>query len=712
VPERTRPLILIADDDPIIGIVASAAIELGGMDVVLASGGEEALALFAEVRPDAVLLDVMMPDLDGYEVCRRLRVLPAATRVPVLMMTALDDSSSIDRAFECGCSGFVTKPLHPVLLVHWVRFQLRAAHAVLAAEEAADRLSRAQTLARLAQWELDLTSARLDWSPATRLVFGDALVDGAPSTEAFLAWVHKDDRARVARALAQPEAHRLDYRLMLPGIGERIVHQEAELVESAGPLGRRLLGATQDVTDLRLAERMIQRMTLEDELTGLPNRESARRALDSAIADAAPTSTVAVLKVGLDNFARINDVFGRPVGDVLLKSFAARLEQKVHDLQAKGELPTTAGDTQVLVGRAGADQFIVLLPGLRDAGEAARVVRALLGELEAPFDVGGAELTVTSSVGVATFPADGDDADVLLERAVAAMNHAKTGGRNQFRFFAPAIQEGVERSHYVETSLRAALQSGQNLALHYQPKVELPSRRATGVEALVRWTGSGPPISPFELVTVAEATGLIGALGDWVLLTGCVQAKTWQEQGLLGIRMAINIAPSHFAAPDFVERLTRVIDEVGLAPDALELEITEGTMMKNTASVTETLAAIKALGVHVALDDFGTGYSSLSYLTTLPIDTLKVDRSFVSGLGKNRKYDTITSVIVGLAQRLGVDVVVEGVETEEQLAFFEDLGTITIQGWYFAKAMPSGPATKWLREQNAESRVVVLRPTG
>jgi EAL domain-containing protein (putative c-di-GMP-specific phosphodiesterase class I) len=155
-----------------------------------------------------------------------------------------------------------------------------------------------------------------------------------------------------------------------------------------------------------------------------------------------------------------------------------------------------------------------------------------------------------------------------------------------------------------------------------------------------------------------------------------------------------------------------VIDEVGLAPDALELEITEGTMMKNTASVTETLAAIKALGVHVALDDFGTGYSSLSYLTTLPIDTLKVDRSFVSGLGKSKKYDTITSVIVGLAQRLGVDVVVEGVETEEQLAFFEGLGTITIQGWYFAKAMPAGPATKWLRERSAESSVVVLRPTG
>jgi diguanylate cyclase (GGDEF)-like protein len=710
VPERTRPLILIADDDPIIGIVASAAIEVGGMDVVSASGGEEALALFAEVRPDAVLLDVMMPDLDGYEVCRRLRLLPSSARVPVLMMTALDDSSSIDRAFECGCSGFVTKPLHPVLLVHWVRFQLRAAQAVLAAEESADRLSRAQTLARLAQWELDPTSSRFAWSPATRIVFGDALVDGAASTEDFLTWVHADDRARVGRALSQAEGHRLDFRLMLPGIGERIVHQEAELVEGAGPLGRRLLGATQDVTDLRLAERMIQRMTLEDELTGLPNRESARRALDSAIADAAPTSTVAVLKVGLDNFARINDVFGRPVGDILLKSFADRLVQKVRDLQAQGGLAND--DSHVLVGRAGADQFIVLLPELRDAGDAARVVRALLTELEAPFDVGGASLTVTSSVGVATFPADGHDPDVLLERAAAAMNHAKSGGRNQFRFFAPAIQEGVERAHYIETSLRAALHSGQNLALHYQPKVELPSRRVTGVEALVRWTGSGPPISPFELVTVAEATGLIVPLGDWVLLTGCLQAKAWQDQGLVGIRMAINIAPSHFAAPDFVERLTQVITDVGLEPDALELEITEGTMMKNTASVTETLAAIKALGVHVALDDFGTGYSSLSYLTTLPIDTLKVDRSFVSGLGKTKKYDTITSVIVGLAQRLGVDVVVEGVETEEQLAFFEGLGTITIQGWYFAKAMPAGAATKWIREKSAESRVVVLRPTG
>jgi len=692
VHDRRRPLVLVADDDPIVRLLATEALETAAMDVVAASTGGEALALFAQVSPDAVLLDVVMPDVDGFAVCRQLRTLPTGVTTPIVMMTARDDEQSIDRAYECGSTDFVLKPLNPTLLGHRLRYLLRAAQAFRESRESGARLARAQRLARLAQWEIDLRTGAVRWSDVSGQILGASF--GASSVATLLEHVHEGDRARVSAAFSRPESHSIDYRLRLADGSERVVHQEAELVDDGELLERRLLGATQDVTALRLAERRIERMAVEDELTGLPNRGAARAALTAVLPrDTAPGEPAAVLIVGVDNLKRVNDTFGRQVRDHLVRGVGQRL----------AELVRTELSPDALVGRSAEEDFVVILPRAQVA-DAARRAREVLATLEAPYDTGDLSVRSSASIGIATYPDDGRDAALLLERAEAAMHHAReAGGRERLRFYTPSLQATVERAHRVETVLRAALLSGSGLALHYQPKVDVPSGRVGGLEALLRYTGDGPGISPAELVAVAEEVNLIVPLGEWILRTACRQARAWRDEGL-ALRVAVNVAAAQFAEPSFVARVTSILGEVGLPAELLELEITEGTMIESGAAT--TMAALRALGVRIALDDFGTGFSSLSYLTTLPIDSLKIDRSFILGLGTTQRSEAITAAIISLSQGLAIDVVAEGVETELQRGFFEGRGKLAIQGWYYAKAMPSSAVSIWLRERE---RVDVAR---
>jgi len=282
------------------------------------------------------------------------------------------------------------------------------------------------------------------------------------------------------------------------------------------------------------------------------------------------------------------------------------------------------------------------------------------------------------------------------------MHAAKERGRNGFQVFAAEIQEKVEKKLGIESRLRAALTTGVGLELHYQPKVEIPSGRVAGVEALLRWTPDGhQPISPPEIIAVAEETGLIVQLGHWVLQTACAQAKRWLKECARPIRVAVNVSGREFCEPDFAEKVARVLHSTELPPDLLELEITEGVMMSDTTASAQMLEELKAIGVRISLDDFGTGYSSLSYMTRLPIDSLKIDRSFIKEIGVTRKSEAIVGAIIALAHNLDLEVVAEGVETDDQRIFLERYGALEIQGWLFAKAMPGEKAAQWISRHEA-----------
>lgn len=692
---RSRPLVLLVDADDAMRTNGTAALQEVDLDVICAAGSAQALVLCAVRRPDVVLLDVRMPDVEGSSVCAQIRQMGGGASIPILMMTAHDDLASIERAYDCGATDFVTKPIGYGLLAHRVRYLLRSSRAFIDIREGARSLARAQRLARLVQWELDLDTQVFTWSETSSDVF-NGLEGAGDLSESLLRWVHPKDRTNVADALARGEAHHVEYRLVLPTGEERFVHQEAETELDEATGGARMIGTAQDVTELRAAERQVAHLAFYDALTELPNRAHACRFLESALREAVLCDeSIAVISLDLDLFRRVNDSIGHFAGNTLLQEVAGRIRAVVKEHE--GNCPSLR--PQAIAARLGGDEFVVILRDVQTDDDAPGLFRHLAERISEPYVVDGSAVVVSCSAGIATYPTNGSDVDTLLMHADAAMHSAKLSGRNGFQHFASEIQQKVERRLLVESRLRGALASGHGLELHYQPKVEAPGGRVAGVEALLRWTpDEAGPISPTELVAVAEDTGLVLQLGDWVLQTACEQAGRWVDEGLRPIRVAVNISAHQFREPDFAEKVARVLAETQLSPDLLELEITEGVMMFDTVATGRMLEDLKLLGVRIALDDFGTGYSSLAYLTRFPIDTLKIDRSFVKEIGVTRKSETIVGAIIALAQSLEIAVVAEGVETDEQRLFLERFGALEIQGWLFAKAMPGGVVAAWVVE--------------
>jgi len=724
-PAARRPMVLVVDDDPVMLLLLVEALEGADFEVVQAMDGGEALAAFEARRPDLVLLDVVMPGSNGYDVCRKLRALPGGIAVPVVMMTGLEDVTSIREAYEAGATDFVPKPVHTSLLPHRLRYLLRAAAAFREARESSQRLSRAQRLAGIAQWELEIGSGAFRWSEEARTLFGIADAGAVIEVGAMLRCVHADDRAGLERLLASPSGHRTEYRMLMPDGRERKIHQEAEVVIDELDGKTRLVGAAQDVTELRAAERRVRSLAYFDDVTGLPNRAFLHKFLAYALAAAQRAGQgLAVLSLDLDLFKRVNDTHGHAAGDALLREVAARLLASTRASDAvAGPDPSLPLESHLaepsVASRLGGDEFVVILTQLRNPEDAAFGAQRIAEAMGKSFTIAGAEVFISASIGVATYPENGTSVDVLLEHADAAMYQVKDGGRNGYQFFSPAVHEKARRRRELETGLRAALARSRvtpgvardgalprsEFELFYQPIVQLPSNRVAGVEALLRWRAGGPsPISPAEFIPVAEDTGLIVPLGHWVVEAACAHARELAQAGH-ELHVAVNVSTRQFREAGFVERVAAVLRETGLPPSRLELEITERTVMDDVAAGCRVLGELKRLGVRIALDDFGTGYSSLSYLTQLPIDVLKIDRSFVKDLGTHGRTETITAAIMALAGGLGMHVVAEGVETEAQLAFLRAQGPVEIQGFLFARPMPRADLDAWLTAHAATPQV-------
>jgi diguanylate cyclase (GGDEF)-like protein len=687
--EMAATTILIAAADGTTRQLARESLAAVGLATIEATDGALALRRVAIDRPALVLVDTALAVLDGYQVCAAIRRLPRLSRTPVLMMTPPDDAA-VEQAFAAGATDFLTRPFAGSHLAHRVRHLLRAADAFHAADETARRLGHAQRLARLAHWRLK--DGHFEWLAGDGLGLAGG---GGGSFGALIAMVHPDDRDRVGAALRSGTSHQIDYRLVLPDGSERMVHQEAELVDD-DDVGVVLSGATQDVTELRLAERRILRLAYFDDLTGLPNRAFLHRYVARAAADAERYEhAMAVLAIDLDFFQKINDTFGHAVGDAVLREAGQRVAGCIRagDALIRPVDPDNWGGDAV-AARVDGDQFVVVLGRIRRADDAATVARRVSDSLAAAFDIGGTSVYVSSSVGIATFPEGSADPGALLERAEAALHQAKARGRNGYQFFDQAIQDRAQRRVELENRLRAAvgrIATGDvEFVVHYQPKVAPVTAAILGVEALIRWVPPGAPmVSPMEFIPAAEDSGLIVPLGEWVLRTACRQAATWRGLGLDHLRVAVNISSRQFHEASFVPTVAAILAETGIPPGHLELEITEHLVVADTERSQQVLAELKALGVRIALDDFGTGYSSLGYLTRFPIDTLKIDRSFVTGLGNDESSGAVAMAIIALGKSLGMEIVAEGVETPVQQAFLTEHGCHELQGFLFSRPRPA-----------------------
>ena len=459
---------------------------------------------------------------------------------------------------------------------------------------------------------------------------------------------------------------------------------------------------SRDITERKDAEKKITQLAMFDSLTGLPNRQSflSRVARETRRAER-NGSSFAVLFMDLDGFKNINDTLGHEAGDQALKWAADRLREGVRpsDLVARQDQPALA---DVEIARLGGDEFTALIVDITCAEDAHVVARRILEMIRRPFTLLGREINLSTSIGIAVFRDDGDDALTLLKHADTAMYHAKESGRDNYRFYNASLTEQVIKRMALEREMRAALEHGE-LNLHYQPQFDAQSGRICGVEALIRWQHPvRGMVAPGEFIAAAEQSGLIIPIGQWVLATACADAARWQQAGY-PVRVAVNLSPAQFKDLHLVQRVMDSLNTSGLAPALLELELTEGVVMQDTATTQQTLLAFKALGVQVTLDDFGTGYSSLSYLKRFQVYKIKIDQSFVRDITEDPEDKAIVGAIISMARSLGIRTIAEGVETQAQLDYLQEEGCDEVQGYLFSKPMTADTFESYIIEAAANT---------
>lgn len=447
-----------------------------------------------------------------------------------------------------------------------------------------------------------------------------------------------------------------------------------------------MIGVAIDISDRKRHEKELAYRADYDQLTGLPNRNLILNQVDQAFRIAKrQQKLVAVFFLDLDNFKTINDTMGHRVGDELLRQVAKRLKKTLRE----SDIPA----------RLGGDEFLIVAENLTCTGDAEKVAKKIANTFEPSFVLDNREVFISTSIGISVFPHDGDSANKLLQCADTAMYHAKVLGKNNFRFFSKEMQLVAERHLSIETELRGALENDE-LSLVYQPKVKLPEQNIEGAEVLLRWASKKlGPVSPAEFIPVAEIAGLMPKLGNWVIERACEDARAWLDAGGHPTKIAINISSQQFRTTDLSRQIKQSLSMYRLDPTSLELEITESLLVQDAPETIRTFDELIEMGVSLALDDFGTGYSSLSYLKKFPMQVLKIDRSFVNDLGINKEAETLVDAIIGMAKSLKLEIVAEGVETEEQLAYLQDRGVCMIQGYYFSPPVDEPSFRQMLKEE-------------
>lgn len=669
--------ILVVDDDPGFRLTAAEVLRAEGFSANEAASGEQALVLAERQQPDLILLDAIMHGADGFDICRQLRTNQSTRDIPIVMVTGLDDGKSVDRAFDVGATGFTTKPVNYSSLVQHVRFILRASDNDAELRNHKRMLQTAQRVARLGYWRWEPNSDRLEMSENLADMFGISKDDFGKTLDAFLSMIDADDRDKVKTrlhgALHDRQSEPFDYRI----IGKRkdtiVVSQDLELI--ATNAGLNLLGTVQDVTRQRQSEDRIRKMAYFDELTGLASRSHLMQHLEDTIKISRRRDEhFTVMFLDLDGFKDVNDSLGHDVGDFMLVSVGRRLQSVIRDVD--------------FVSRLGGDEFCILLSDNGDEVDAAEVATRCLSVVNQPIEFGTKAWRPHVSIGLARFPDDGTTGSALLKAADSAMYAAKKAGKHRYAFYRPEMTEEAERRLADEHMLRSAIDENQ-FEVHYQTQINLQTGRVVGVEALTRWHHpQRGVISPGEFIPTLERIGLIDHLGNWVTRTACEQVMSWHKAGLPEVQLAVNISPMHFRNPTIVDSVAAVLRDTGMQPHLLELEITESCVQSDHQAMA-VLNNLRKLGVRIAIDDFGTGYSSLGSLKHLPIDTLKIDRLFVSDVLNSNEDAVMLGTIISLAHALNYTVVAEGVEQHDQAMVLAGLFCDQAQGYHFARPAPA-----------------------
>ncbi len=676
------PRILVVDDDESIREVLAAFLTDAGMTVDTAADGMEALEVFQRQRPDAVLLDVMMPFRDGFETCFAIRQLPGAKYVPVLMATALEDMESIERAYQVGASNFITKPINWANLTHQLRYALRSSQAFADLRKSEERYALAARGANDGLWDWDLESDEIHFSPRWKAMLGYADDAVGTRSEEWFDRIHPEDRRLVETAttkhlLETSTPHmEVEHRIRAADGSYRWVLCRGVAIHDARGRPSRMAGSQTDIS----ARKQVETQLLHDTVTGLPNRSlfMDRVAHRLQLAKRRPDGLFAMLVLDLDRLQVINDSLGHESGDLLLEGVSGRIQ---------GCLGAT--DT---LARLGGDEFTVLIDDVPDATSVTRLAERIQSALKKSFALEGHEVVVTASMGITLSSTDYERAEDMLRDADTAVHRAKFLGKDRYEMFDEDMHAQAMSVLQLESELRAAIER-QEFRLVYQPMVALATNTLVGFEALLRWQHPERGLLlPGGFLKVAEEAGLMVPIGRWVLREACRQMLAWHEQWpeARAWSVSVNVSGGELADLEFLATVDRALGESGLPPKCLTIEVAEDMLKGNTEHTKTVLQELHGRGTQISIDDFGIGSSSFRHLSDLPFDVVKIDASFVTGMEQGGKNLEVVKAMIALAHSLGMSVVAEGSENRQDVLKLRQMACEVGQGHVFAQPMEGG----------------------
>lgn len=668
--------ILIVDDDVNFRTVARTVLASANYAVDEAANGHQALEKIKQRKPDLILMDAEMDELDGFETCRLIRADSNIADMPIIMSTGLGDLDSINRAFESGATDFIVKPINFPILIHRLSFISRADETYTELKNSKHQLASAQRIARLGYWIWHVEDNNFRLSDQLAELCGIHQQDFSSTLDGYIDLIVPEDQERIKYLISEAQANEdiedVEYHISVPGDEPITVHQEISRISQDGQ--EVLTGTVQDISQRKTSEKQIHYLAYFDPLTGLANRTCYQDRIQNMIKKSRyRNEKFAFLFLDLDGFKDINDTMGHDLGDHLLKVIAKRVLEVIREVD--------------FAARLGGDEFCILLSDIHNDEFVAEVANRCLQKINTPLFLGNQQIKPRVSIGIAIYPQDGTNEVDLMKAADTAMYAAKQAGKQRFAFYSQDMAVEAMSRLEREQMLRDAFDKDQ-FELYYQPQVSMQTGKIVGMEALVRWAHPVKGvIPPNEFIPLVEQLGLIVELGKWALRTACQQIVSWYDAGYPYIQVAVNISPLHFKDFDLVDTIRVLLDEYDVPPEYLELEVTESAMQAE--KYLEIFKQLRNMGVKISIDDFGTGYSCLASLKQLPLDCIKIDKIFVDDVLTNSHTSLLLGAIIGLANALKYKLVTEGVETREQALVMHGLGCQIIQGYLFSRPIPA-----------------------
>ncbi|MGF1539732.1 MAG: EAL domain-containing protein [Pleurocapsa sp.] len=695
-----QSLILIVDDTPTNLTVLSQVLSDAGFEIAIATSGERALEQVSREKPDLILLDIMMPGIGGFETCRRLKADPDFQNIPIIFITATSELENKVKALEIGAVDYIIKPFQEREVVSRVKIHVELCKMQLKLQQSEEQLTNILNSLQEVVWSAWLDPFEIIYlNPFVQAIYGLSPQSIIESPQLWIEGIVAEDLPLVQKYFFDSPrcgSVEFDYRVM--GLDEQIhwLQCSASIQLDESTQRFRVDGILHDITECRLAEEKLVYAAQHDSLTNLVNRDCFKDRLTQTLKTYQQHQhpKFALLFLDLDRFKNVNDSLGHKIGDNLLI--------QVSQILVKTVRPTD------LVARLGGDEFTILIEGIHEERDIFEICDRIQERLQSPIEVGEHLLKTTASIGIVISSNLYHCADDLLRDADIAMYQAKRFGKACYQLFSQEMYEKEAHYLYVETQLRNARQK-QEFFLEYQPIIQLATEELTGFEALVRWQHPQLGlVSPGQFIPLAEEIGLIQKIGEYVLQEACRQMELWVRNypQATHLTMSINVSSHQLETEYFPQQIKQILTQTNLTARNLKLEITESSLIENNQISRQNLKILKENGIHISLDDFGTGYSSLSYLLQFPVNTLKIDRSFINTMESNGNSLEIIRTIITLARTLNMDIVAEGLETTTQALALEQLNCDMVQGYLFSKPLSSEKATQYL--QNPRSSILSI----